>query len=74
MTARGELGFLTRGGPRSPAPPGGSGTPVGDLLDGVVEACKRGNMFLTSGAASLSGVQPKKVGRIGPLLRSGLVI
>jgi hypothetical protein len=31
-------------------------------------------MFLTSGAASLSGVQPRRLERIRPLLRSGLVV
>jgi hypothetical protein len=34
----------------------------------------RGDMFLTSGATSLSGVQPRRLEGIWPLLRSGLVI
>ena len=34
----------------------------------------RGDMFLTSGATSLSGVQPRRLERIEPLLCSGFVV
>ena len=71
--SEGAIAVRTHGGEQSTKS-------LDELLSELAPGCygvtlqSRGNMFLTSGAASLSGVQPRRLERIGPLLRSGLVI